>query len=90
MDFENKKSLRDRTYFNTDLFIADLRENSLFEHFVITEDVFRIMMSEIVLNKSVSELIRSKGVVLLMHADNGREIDGLIAMAGTMAGENGG
>lgn len=58
-----------------------MRTDTLIEGFFLTEEVFQDLMGRICLDKYVSENINDNGVLILLKADRGSEVDGLVAFA---------
>jgi hypothetical protein len=86
---EAEREKRERTYFNVDKFVKDFRDNSLKEHFILS-DGFTELTGTMEADPALAREISDAGVILLMKADAGFEIDGVIEMAQVIAEENGG
>lgn len=77
-----------KTYDSSGAFLDALRRDVLIEGFFLTETVFQELMGEICLSEQVRKEINDRGVLILLKADKGSEVDGLVAFAqGCVDGE---
>jgi hypothetical protein len=69
------------TYWEFDEFLKDLRAGTLKECFYLEGEVWQDLMENINTDPAFAGEIIDKGILMLMAADSGFEIDGLMELA---------
>jgi len=87
---EAERDRRERTYFDVEKFIRHFREDRLMDQFILDEGTFTEMVGRMEADHGLAKEVSDKGIVLLMKADKGFEINGVIEIAQVIAEESGG
>jgi hypothetical protein len=69
------------TYWDMDAFLEDLRSGTLKDRFTLSESAWRDLIGKVNVDPVFAGEIMDSGVVLLMSADSGFELDGLLSLA---------
>lgn len=77
----------DSVYFHVDHFIKDFRSGAMKPNFILDEGVFMELASRMSVDKNFAKEIADNSVVLLLAANEGADIDGLIELAMQVASE---
>ena len=77
----------DRTYFTLDLFLADMRAQKLKENFLMDEVVFKDFSASVNGDAKLAQEVADCALLILMRADSGFEINGIIEIAHVVAEE---
>jgi len=71
----------DNIYWSVELFVEDLKADTLKEEFVLSEDVFRDLCIMVNTDKALADEIAGAAVLLLLASKDKGETEGLIAIA---------
>ena len=81
--FYKRREMMGRTYFNLDEFLQDFDAHELRDGFAMDEDVFQQLIGKMQSDRAFAKRINDESVVLLMAAQDKKEIEDLLVMAET-------
>jgi len=82
-EFNKKRSIAERTYLNLADFMDDFNEHKLKDSFRMDEDTFQQLIGKMQVDHAFAKQINDEAVVLLMAAEDKREVESLLVMAET-------
>lgn len=75
----------DNTYDSLNDFLYDMREHKLPNGFFLTEELFQKLIVSMQFNRELASDINKYSLVLALRASEGKEVDGLLALAESFA-----
>ena len=72
---------RNKLYGSASQFLSDLRNGTLKERFLLSNDVWLELLASVSSEPDVARLISEMAVVLILNVDQKEEVDGLLALA---------
>ena len=74
-------------YFNSDKFLADMRDGNLHQDFTLTSETFQELVTKINAFPELAAEIMDNEILLLLASTGKKEVDGILALAEVCRGD---